>query len=346
MMSLKHGYIEKEVVLTIKVPQDFDHEDERMLDDAFADILERQGWELVNSKEYRDVTKQPLLPVVLVDIIRERPEENERWVDGFWVSEGLAKSSEPLDPFRAAVEEFLETEDGLAAIYQTSKDFNWGDAMVYVPEEIWNKHGIYPEDPYKTLEERGIISHPYLSRMSITVHQDEVLIPASYYDKGDPRFVFDDEIMLDNDLTGEVEGYLFATDDLVTLLNDVVRSDAPNIDLGSMNNMNFYPTYNCISGNVVLNAAFWYLDGSEEKQHSCALPLTNEESSVLLSEMNRYSLKEYGRNLLSLVNEARQLEGRQPLVQAKPPLAEQINVATEKVSAPQKGPNTPDKARS
>lgn len=53
---LESSFCEKEVVLTIRVPKDFDHDDERMLDDEIAALLSKQGWELVNSKEYRDVT--------------------------------------------------------------------------------------------------------------------------------------------------------------------------------------------------------------------------------------------------------------------------------------------------
>lgn len=52
------NFIEKEVVLTIRVPEDFVHEDELMLDDEFANILEKQGWELAKSEEYRDANEE------------------------------------------------------------------------------------------------------------------------------------------------------------------------------------------------------------------------------------------------------------------------------------------------
>ena len=52
---LNGNFTEKEVVLTIRVPNDFDHDDERMLDDEIAALLFKQGWELVDSKEYRDI---------------------------------------------------------------------------------------------------------------------------------------------------------------------------------------------------------------------------------------------------------------------------------------------------
>ena len=53
-MGIANNMIQKEVLLTIEVPADFDREDERMLDDAFAYLLEQQGWKLVKSDEYRD----------------------------------------------------------------------------------------------------------------------------------------------------------------------------------------------------------------------------------------------------------------------------------------------------
>ena len=59
---LNSDYTEKEVKLTIRVPKDFDREDERMLDDEIAALLFKQGWELVDSKEYRDIEPDLLPP--------------------------------------------------------------------------------------------------------------------------------------------------------------------------------------------------------------------------------------------------------------------------------------------
>jgi len=49
--------VEKEVVLHVRVPNDFDREDERALDDAISALLSENGYELVDSKEYRDLEK-------------------------------------------------------------------------------------------------------------------------------------------------------------------------------------------------------------------------------------------------------------------------------------------------
>lgn len=43
---------------------------------------------------------------------------------------------------RAAVKEFLRSPESEKALELTNGQFNWGDAIVHVPEEIWNKHGI------------------------------------------------------------------------------------------------------------------------------------------------------------------------------------------------------------
>ena len=90
---LDANYVEKEVVLTIRVPRDFDHDDERMLDDEIAALLFKQGWELVDSKEYRDVTpeqeRQPRFYETLsVPALDAEPELDENGVpvsDTVWI---------------------------------------------------------------------------------------------------------------------------------------------------------------------------------------------------------------------------------------------------------------------
>lgn len=51
-----NNYLEKEVVLNIRVSKDFDEDMERRIDEALADVLYKLGCELIDSKEYRDVT--------------------------------------------------------------------------------------------------------------------------------------------------------------------------------------------------------------------------------------------------------------------------------------------------
>lgn len=181
---LDGNYTEKEVALTIRVPKDFDREDERMLDDAFADLLYKNGYELVNSKEYRSTE---LLSVHRVALIRERLSEDERWIDEFWIDSSNTPS---VELFKAAVEEYLRTEDGIKNIEDTCEDFNWGDAVMYIPSEAWNKHGIYVS--YPSLTEQGLAPIPSENIFSLTVDQDEILIPdyeTKWWREGEEKIV-------------------------------------------------------------------------------------------------------------------------------------------------------------
>lgn len=106
----------------------------------------------------------------LVILIRERDLEIKKWSDMFIISD----SSNPEQSFRDAIKDYLLTEEGSKAIKQSSENFNWGDAIMFVPERFWNKFGI------KSISEgeNRTISNP----ITITVEQDEVLIPEEYYE--------------------------------------------------------------------------------------------------------------------------------------------------------------------
>jgi hypothetical protein len=71
-------------------------------------------------------------------LVRERLSENERWTDEFEVADGVDFEA----ALREAVAEFLKTEDGKQARLAACDDFNWGDAIMYVPDECWAKHGL------------------------------------------------------------------------------------------------------------------------------------------------------------------------------------------------------------
>ena len=98
-----------------------------------------------------------------VALTRERPSENERWTDYF----GVVDDGEPEQKIRDAVAEYLGTPDGQRAIEETCRDFNWGDAILYVPDAIWKKHGITELGD----GDRIVIRNP----VEIVVNQDEVL---------------------------------------------------------------------------------------------------------------------------------------------------------------------------
>lgn len=117
-----------------------------------------------------------------VSLIRERYSEREIWSSDYWVDAAKTPSKEL---FQEAVEAYLLTPDGQEAVKHTCNDFNWGDAEVYVPCEIWNQFGIYPFDYSRPPEEMGLTPTSSANMTKIQVDQDEVLIPYDYLDRLD-----------------------------------------------------------------------------------------------------------------------------------------------------------------
>lgn len=48
-----------------------------------------------------------------------------------------------IDAIKAAVGEYLETEDGKKTLSDNNGNFNYGDFKIHVPEEIMIKHGFF-----------------------------------------------------------------------------------------------------------------------------------------------------------------------------------------------------------
>lgn len=76
--------------------------------------------------------------VKLINLVRVRPSEDEFWVDTFRYS----GEKDQEQAIRDAVREYLFTKEGKKAAADTNWDFNWGDAIMLVPDEIWAKHGL------------------------------------------------------------------------------------------------------------------------------------------------------------------------------------------------------------
>lgn len=75
-----------------------------------------------------------------VILVRERASENEVFENVFLVEDHI---KDPEQAFRSAIETYLKTPEGKQAIENACSDYNWGDAIATVPEEILNQHGIY-----------------------------------------------------------------------------------------------------------------------------------------------------------------------------------------------------------
>lgn len=138
------------------------------------------GYDEALSKAFEEASKEFRLPVNRVTLIRERYSEHEIWSDDFWVDASQTPSKEL---FQKAVEAFLLTEDGQDAVDRTCDDFNWGDVIMYVPEELWNNFGIYSFDPTVTPADMGLAPTSSADSVTIQVDQDEVLIPSDYLER-------------------------------------------------------------------------------------------------------------------------------------------------------------------
>lgn len=100
----------------------------------------------------------------LVVLVRHRSWESETWYDYFTYSN---ESTPAETSMRNAVADYLSTKEGEEAIEQTSRDFNWGDAVMYVPDEIWIKYGFTPVEHNKQFS--------FVNTVEVKVDQDEVL---------------------------------------------------------------------------------------------------------------------------------------------------------------------------
>lgn len=116
-------------------------------------------WEVVNR-----TFRQSRLPK-LHAFARERFPDF-RQTDYFLIDNQVSNTEQA---FRNAVDEFLMTEDGKEMIEVTDGDFNWGDAIVSVPANILEHHGIQEMKDAYCYENYGAMN-------VISVSQDERLV--------------------------------------------------------------------------------------------------------------------------------------------------------------------------
>lgn len=186
------NFDERQVLLTVLTPKDKWEDIAGKLNDGIADVLYDLGCELVDCREMSVVPENQLLPVNRVTVVRERYSEKEVWTDDFWV-DAQQRPTEQL--FIDAVQTYLKTADGVLAVDFTNNDFNWGDAMLYVPTEIWNQFGIYPFDFSKTPESMGLAPTSSADIVTLQVDQDEVLIPDDYLELTSVSFTLDNGLL-------------------------------------------------------------------------------------------------------------------------------------------------------
>ena len=153
--------------------QNFDEPDEPWI------VYDNSGnpWfeeDIRNPESVVGILKKEPLTVNRATLIRHRPWENASWSNDFWVDASKVPSKEL---FEQAIHDYLNTAAGKLAIEFTCNDFNWGDAMMYVPENIWNRHGIYSLDYNRPASELGLAPTSSEHLSTIQADQDEVLIP-------------------------------------------------------------------------------------------------------------------------------------------------------------------------
>lgn len=139
-------------------------------------------------------------------------------------------------------------------------------------------------------------------------------------------FIFDDDLQVIDDACSLVDGYLWATEPLVTRLKDQLNLTPEQKD--SMDNINFYALYAPITKEIRVDGTYYLpgtKEGSPEVQHEFTLDLSPDERKVLISKMESYCQKVAGCDLEEFVNGIRQQEGLPPL--GKPDLSSIIQNA-------------------
>lgn len=151
-------------------------------------------------------------------------------------------------------------------------------------------------------------------------------------------FVFDEELCVQDDKHEVIDGYLWATDGLVSKLKAQLAPHLSADEMEDMENINFYALFDTAKGTMELLSSFWYTkDGG---YHMTAaeemVPLTGEEAAALYSAMESYCQKRYHMSCQAFLNEAREECDLPPMTlspvtnSTKPSLNEKISDAAKR----------------
>ena len=155
-------------------------------------------------------------------------------------------------------------------------------------------------------------------------------------------FVFGDELCVQDKKHECIDGYLLATDGLVSRLREALTPALPEEARSTLENINFYSLYHVVSGQLELLGTYWCFeeDGGLvlEKHGSVELPLNDRERKALLDSMEAYCQENYHMSCFGFLNDARrevglpelQKDGDRPAC-GKLSLAEQISAAEGKL---------------
>lgn len=139
-------------------------------------------------------------------------------------------------------------------------------------------------------------------------------------------FIFDEEITVSDDFS-KLEGYVWATDDLVSRLQ---AQEPPLEEDQFMENINFYPVYDAEQEKVTLEGHYYLEDIHHAVGKAFTLPLSPEEQTQLLQGFEAYCKKQNGVGCLDFLNQIRMEEGLGKLPRKS--LASRIAAADSKAS--------------
>ncbi len=123
-------------------------------------------------------------------------------------------------------------------------------------------------------------------------------------------FVFDDELCFAQDAAQEtVDGYLMATDVLVSRMLYEVQKTHTADELETLENINFYPVYNLVTNRIHIDGTYWYWRAGEEEHGSFMLPLSEEETADLTQAFEGYCIKQNGKSCKAMLNAFRAEDG-------------------------------------
>ena len=128
------------------------------------------------------------------------------------------------------------------------------------------------------------------------------------------KFIFDDDLHVNDDACSLVDGYLWATEPLVTRLKGQLNLTPEQNDV--MDNINFYALYDPSNKEIKVDGTY-YLPGAEEGasevQHEFTLDLSPDERNDLIVKLESYCQKQCGVSTETLLNNIRKDEGLPPL---------------------------------
>jgi len=121
-------------------------------------------------------------------------------------------------------------------------------------------------------------------------------------------FILDDELAVEDEAQECIDGYLWATNGLMSKLEEQVGPETMS-EMSRDDCPNFYVSYNVREQTVQVDATYWIpmdqATGQKERHEVQNIPLSDAEKAELISALEDYCKREYAIDCLSFVNEAR-----------------------------------------